>query len=297
MSSSLKMEDQNILDHYTDLSVGDVFMRARQSYGLDIHQAAHKTLIRVDILEAIENNDKANLPSRVYAIGFVKAYANFLGLDADKMIYLFKQQVVGMDKKGKKKSKAESGGASDASSLISMLIFGGGALLILGSIGIFAYKAMTYTKNKNLDEHALDIFTSELAKPSLSDVQADSRLYAWKELTQADYDQKGPLGHILPDNGGKAYGKAWARGGMILKASASAWVKVTSGDGELLLNVVLQQGDVVQMSARNSYMLETTNAAALDVYLKNKKKGTLKGKDGENKEYILSRQMVEKLVN
>src|SRR5690606_32866677 len=51
--------------------------------------------IRASQLEAIENNDLEKLPGRVYAIGFVRAYSEYLGLDGDKMVHLFKEQSVG----------------------------------------------------------------------------------------------------------------------------------------------------------------------------------------------------------
>jgi len=57
--------------------------RLRQ--GLDLTVVMEKTKISRVSLEAIEEGNERALPHPVYAKGFVKNYARFLGLDADKM--------------------------------------------------------------------------------------------------------------------------------------------------------------------------------------------------------------------
>ncbi len=91
----LKMVDRNILDHYTDLPVGEVLRRARIQFGLELPYVAAQLNIRAEHLSAIEAGDITRLPGRVYAIGFVRTYAEYLRLDSDKMVYLFKSQVIG----------------------------------------------------------------------------------------------------------------------------------------------------------------------------------------------------------
>ncbi|MCB1539139.1 MAG: helix-turn-helix domain-containing protein [Rhodospirillales bacterium] len=91
----LRMADQNILDHYTDLPVGEVLRRARVQFGLELPYVGAQLNIRPEHLAAIEAGDISRLPGRVYAIGFVRTYADYLRLDSDKLVYLFKSQVIG----------------------------------------------------------------------------------------------------------------------------------------------------------------------------------------------------------
>lgn len=91
----LRMVDKNILDHYTDLPVGEVLRRARLGFGMEIPYASARLNIRKEHLQAIEEGDITRLPGRVYAVGFVRAYADFLQLDSDKIVYMFKSQVIG----------------------------------------------------------------------------------------------------------------------------------------------------------------------------------------------------------
>lgn len=64
---------------------------ARKKAGLTLEEAANKIYIKERHLAAIESLDVEQLPSKPYVIGFVRAYAAFLGLDAAKVIDRFKQ--------------------------------------------------------------------------------------------------------------------------------------------------------------------------------------------------------------
>ncbi|MGF1462133.1 MAG: helix-turn-helix domain-containing protein [Maricaulaceae bacterium] len=55
--------------------------RLRNNWSLD--DAVDATKIRIDFLRALESDDWAALPGRAYGVGFVKTYAQALGLDAE----------------------------------------------------------------------------------------------------------------------------------------------------------------------------------------------------------------------
>jgi cytoskeletal protein RodZ len=58
----------------------------RVSKNLNIAQVAKATRIRTIYIQAMEDDDFASLPSRVHARGFLRAYAEFLGLNAEDLI-------------------------------------------------------------------------------------------------------------------------------------------------------------------------------------------------------------------
>lgn len=74
------LDDQLPLD-----SAADKLRRARTEAGLSIEQIAAETRIPIRHLQAIERGDYAALPSRTYAIGFARSFADNVGLD-DTMI-------------------------------------------------------------------------------------------------------------------------------------------------------------------------------------------------------------------
>ncbi len=67
-------------------ALGHQFRQAREARSLTIEQAASATRIRAHYLSAMEAGDFSSLPSRVHARGFLRAYAEFLALDAEPLL-------------------------------------------------------------------------------------------------------------------------------------------------------------------------------------------------------------------
>ena len=63
--------------------LGSTLREARTRQGLELRDAAEATRIRVKFLAALEDERLGELPAEVYARGFLRAYAEFLGLDGD----------------------------------------------------------------------------------------------------------------------------------------------------------------------------------------------------------------------
>ena len=64
---------------------GETLRKERERQKLTIQDIEQGTSIRSAYIEALENGDYDKLPGEVYAKGFVKNYANFLNLDAEKL--------------------------------------------------------------------------------------------------------------------------------------------------------------------------------------------------------------------
>lgn len=85
--------------HDTDIEgafydgIGAELKAERIRCGLHLHEVAARLRIREAHLEAIEDGRFGDLPGRIYAIGFVRSYAEFLGADGDVCITLFKAEV------------------------------------------------------------------------------------------------------------------------------------------------------------------------------------------------------------
>ena len=62
-------------------SIGDRLRQARERRGVSIAEASVTLKIRAPILEAFEREDHSQLPPRVYALGQLRTYAAYLGLD------------------------------------------------------------------------------------------------------------------------------------------------------------------------------------------------------------------------
>lgn len=67
-------------------SIGQQLKEARESRGLSIKQVVQATRIRAYYLEAMETDDFSSMPSAAQARGFLRAYADFLQLNADDLV-------------------------------------------------------------------------------------------------------------------------------------------------------------------------------------------------------------------
>ena len=70
--------------------VGEVLANARAARGVEIEDVAANLRIREEFLVAIEAGLYEELPGPTYALGFVRSYANYLGLDGEEAVRLFK---------------------------------------------------------------------------------------------------------------------------------------------------------------------------------------------------------------
>jgi cytoskeletal protein RodZ len=67
-------------------SIGEIFKQRRKEMNISLKEAENATSIRTNYLQSIEEGEVSKLISPVYAQGFVKQYAAFLGVDGEKII-------------------------------------------------------------------------------------------------------------------------------------------------------------------------------------------------------------------
>jgi cytoskeletal protein RodZ len=70
-------------------TLGETLRQARLDKSVSLAEAAHDTRIRRSYLEALEAEDVAALPPAVYTRGFLRTYAEYLGLNAQSMVELY----------------------------------------------------------------------------------------------------------------------------------------------------------------------------------------------------------------
>ena len=76
----------------TTIGIGAALRAAREAMGLSLDEISETTRVRVRHLEALEACRFDQLPSRPFTIGYVRAYAKALGLDADATAARFRTE-------------------------------------------------------------------------------------------------------------------------------------------------------------------------------------------------------------
>jgi cytoskeleton protein RodZ len=72
--------------------IADLLRETRLKYGLSLAAVAEQLRIRQPYLEAIEEARFAELPPAAYGSGFVRSYAEFLGLDGEEVVRRFRHE-------------------------------------------------------------------------------------------------------------------------------------------------------------------------------------------------------------
>jgi len=109
-------------------SVGQDLRHARQKKGEELEQISRVLKIRKDLLEAIEEGNVEALPGRAYVIGFVRSYADYLGLDANNTVERMKAEIAG---RGDGKELPTVAHPAERKMPSGTLIFGGLFMLVL----------------------------------------------------------------------------------------------------------------------------------------------------------------------
>lgn len=86
--------------------LGADFQREREARGVTLREIADSTKISSRFLEAIERGDTTILPAPVFTRGFIREFAQYLGLDVEAMVERYLAQVQ-LDERREAESEAE----------------------------------------------------------------------------------------------------------------------------------------------------------------------------------------------
>jgi cytoskeletal protein RodZ len=115
-------------------SFGTWLRRQREIREIPLSEIADVTKISIRYLEALEQDRFDVLPAPVFAKGFLKEYARFVGLDPDEVInsYLTTQQEAG-------EAEEEEARAGEHSASSSSILMGAGVIVLLALVGGLIY--------------------------------------------------------------------------------------------------------------------------------------------------------------
>jgi cytoskeleton protein RodZ len=126
----------------TPSAVGAMLRATRLRYGWDLEDIERALRIRFVHLEAIEEGRFEDLPGPAYAVGFVRAYADHLGLDREEVVTQFRDEISALPHRTQlnfptpiPESRVPSGAIIMISILIAAAAYGGWYFLSLKNRG------------------------------------------------------------------------------------------------------------------------------------------------------------------
>lgn len=255
------------LNFHTDLSVGEILRRTRVHYGQSLEQIEQVLRIRATQLEALEAGNFDQLPGRVYAIGFVRAYAEYLGLDGDKMVHLFKLQSGGKQARPDLQFPV----AADDTKVPNFPIVAVGLALCLAvAIGGFVLFGGDGT------EEAVPDVPDAMQQQTLS--EAPSIIPSSEPPPQPPpmFNEDPNTAAMMTDPvTGAAVADPATEAAPIQRVTIliedNSWVEVRNATGKVMISQVLKPGDQFLVPNEPGMVLSTGNAGGITIQLDGKK--------------------------
>lgn len=266
-------------------SLGSLLRQTREARGLTLTEVANDTFIRSQYLQALEEADLSRLPEPVYAQGFLKRYADYLGLDGDTLsrqaLPLLSVQVP------RSSSPLATAGDQPAFALRPLHLWAAYVVLVILAVG--GLSALLEGTGNPFSRWVVGLQTSlsregsnspsarntpaalPPTQPTLTTRQLFPTLDQWTHI-------QGVFPEVL-----EAYGQKPVRLD-IRVVERPSWLRVIA-DGQTVFEATLQPGAELNWEAEQSIVLRTGNAGGVLVTFNNRDLGVM-GQFGEVKEQL-----------
>ena len=266
-------------------TVGQDLRAARLRLGDDLATVSSTLKIRKDHLEALEEDRLEALPGRTYAVGFVRSYATYLGLDAQEYLDRFKEEIAGRAENShltpyidQGERKLPQGWQVIAIAFVALLIFG--IYLVVKAVSSEAPPpvAPVPAEIANTAQPATPPPTTTSA-PAPAQTQAQAPIQPPTPATagtpapvpgtaqapDAAAPAPGAQDAALPQ--GKSYGLANVGSRILLRAHKAVYVTVKGEDGTVYISRMLQPGDTYRVPDRTGLILGAADGSAVELVL------------------------------
>lgn len=249
-------------------SFGDWLRRQREMREISLRDIADRTKISLRYLQAMEDNRFDLLPAPIFAKGFLREYARYVGLSPDEVVnhYLSVQQQANPEEEGVKKDTTLAAQRPHRVKPVRSWTYGLFlALSLLALVGIVA--ALVWYADKRREDPGGDVAPSIAAPPE---------------------PQSAPIAVPLatPD-------RPKAPLEVTLDFTADCWVEVTA-DGKRLVAEQRVQGESLPVEAQQSVKILLGDAGAADIQV-NGLPYAVNGKKGEVREFEIDLETVRQL--
>ena len=204
-------------------SIGSTIKQAREEKGVSIEEVHQATRIHPKILKAIEENRFQDIPSALYVKGFIRKYADFLGLATDKILdefsriyndssrpeYLLKneKEAIGLEKRH----------------FSTLLLYLAGIVLVIAAAYVLPHKVLRHKETPAKSEAILPL-AEETQKTTAQEVSGSFDL--------------------------------------MIRCREDVWIQAKC-DGKILFQNVLKKGAFKKLTANQKINLWVGNASAL----------------------------------
>jgi len=278
-------------------TLGDGLKRTREESGRSLAEMSANTRVHERYLRALEQNDHSALPSRVFAIGYVRAYAGALGLDEQLAVERYKRETPD----AAVPLQPPVGIAFEEVRRYSPRIIGAIALIVLSIVGWNVWQRVSLMRAPQpsdiaevpeswslgavIGQQPVSVGAPLPAPPD----QTTPALYLTPgleaQLTGIDPADTEALAAAAAANAppvqaafnprGAVYGAEAAASQVVIQARRAAAFVVRMNDGRVLFARQLAAGEAWRAPIGVSALIDVSEPAAFDVYLNGEHGGAL----------------------
>ena len=266
--------------------VGTLLKNMRLEKGLKVVDIAKRLCIRKQYLEAIEDNNYSEIPAFPYGVGFIRSYANFLGLNSENIVELYKEET--STKKVPVITISEVPSNSGMPGLVYVIISLAALAIVYGAWKMLNNSAEdpddVYVAEDSMDNSADMIVveetvlendtTSESAQPTepvveASESQLNDKPVAVDNKTTSDKVET-PTTDVQPqeekNNEEKREAIKIPEKGVFIEVLEETWVEVKT-ELKLYLSKVLKEGDTYTLPDDKGLILSVGKLGGVNVYV------------------------------
>lgn len=280
--------------------IGAMLKEMRQQKGLKLIDVSKKLCIRKCYLEAIEDSNYSEIPAFPYGNGFIRSYANFLGLNGENIVELYKEETTASKQKNMNvlEPQPEATMPNIRHIIISLLA------IVLIYIGWLFYNQQSeevlvttnndkYTEEnnndyadvivvENFDNATVDTNSTEDVKPI--DDASENQIVVSEEIYQGDVtateseSKTATEAEIVTESATENSTEASVDDavenvrqeipdtGVYIEVLKATWVEIKDND-KLYLSKVLQPGDLYKVPEGKGKVLSVGKYDGINVYI------------------------------
>jgi cytoskeletal protein RodZ len=241
------------------MSAGQKLRKTRLEKGVDLDEVARVTRITKGYLLALEDDALEKLPSEAYARGFLRIYANFLGLPAEEVLTLYQHGTceTTQEELVPVTPRVRSPRASNIPSKPWLWSLAAVCLAVLAGSFLFTDKEQSATRenqSRQLSQPKEYVVTAPLENPPNS------------ESTTENPSQNLPVQSEITANDSSVTDR-----GIVLRMRAleDGYLKLTIDDA-ITQQYDLKAGDLIEWKADKVFSLDMENAGGVEAELNGK---------------------------
>jgi cytoskeleton protein RodZ len=251
--------------------VGPLLRANRERLGYKLPDVAQHLRIRAAVLGAMEAGEFEKLPNGAYALGFVRTYADFLGLDRDEIARRVKEESAALSARTElvfPQPLSEGRLPSGLVMLVSILLAG-------GAYGLWYYQS----SGARVAVARVEAVPEQLAPPATSPSQAEAATVTVRDPAAASGRPAETVATIAPapmpqlasvpspvvDPAVPAARKAGTR--IVVKATGDSWLQVRDPAGAVVFSRILRPGETYDVPDQPGFVLATGSAGMLDIFV------------------------------